>query len=269
MRHLELHEARAHAIGSPRVVRDLGDAVMLHDPRDLEPFWNRVAAVRFPTEPHAFERRLDELIALFGTIDRRPHVWASALHNMPPDLGKRLEEHGFVDVGGGLLMLLTDTARIDDAAAAAGRNGVTLERIREPDGTVARHSLAADLALVLSDAFDLWSGQRTTLAAETAAALESPMVTAYLARLDGEPAAVAKCSTFDGASYLSSIGTRPAFRGRGLGTLVTAAAVRDALVAKSRWVYLGVMGDNRIARHLYEALGFSVLGGVAGDYLLP
>ena len=71
-------------------------------------------------------------------------------------------------------------------------------------------------------------------------ALREPAVTLYLARVDGVPAALAKATTFDGATYLASIGTRPAFQGRGLGGLVTRAAVADALASGSRWVYLGV-----------------------------
>jgi ribosomal protein S18 acetylase RimI-like enzyme len=269
MRHLELHEARAHAIGSRRAVRDLGDAVLLHDPDDLEPFWNRVAAVRFPGETRAFEERLDSLVRLFGSLGRRPHVWSSPLHNSPPDLATRLQAEGFIDVGGGLVMILTDPARVDGEPPAGQGSDVRLERISQPAGRLARVSVASELALVLSEAFELEPGRRTTLAAETAAALESDAVTAYLARVDGEPAAVAKTTTFDGATYLSSIGTRPAFRGSGLGTLVTAAAIRESLAAGSRWTYLGVMGENRTARRVYERLGFSILGGVAGDYLLP
>jgi ribosomal protein S18 acetylase RimI-like enzyme len=269
MRHLELHEARCHAIGSRRQVRDLSDAVLLHDPDDLEPFWNRVAAVRFPSEARAFRQRLDALVRLFGTLGRRPHIWGSPLHNSPSDLGRRLEAEGFVDVGGGLLMILTDGDRALDAPTTPRSPDVRLERINRPDGALGRATIASELALVLSEAFDLEPGRRTGLAAETAAALQSDEVSAFLARVDGEPAAVAKCSTFGGATYLSSIGTRPAFRGRGLGTLVTAAATREGIEAGSRWTYLGVMGENRTARHVYEGLGYEILGGVAGDYLLP
>ena len=85
---------------------------------------------------------------------------------------------------------------------------------------------------------------------------------------DGEPAATARRTTFDGASYLSSIGTRPAFRGRGLGALVTALATRDSLAAGSRLTYLGVFADNAIARRMYERLGFVPIGRPGSDLLL-
>jgi ribosomal protein S18 acetylase RimI-like enzyme len=73
--------------------------------------------------------------------------------------------------------------------------------------------------------------------------------------------------TSDG-SYLSSIGTRPQFRRRGLGALATSLAIRDALAAGSRFVHLAVEVDNEAARRLYEGLGFAVVGEPAPDLLL-
>ena len=50
MRRLILHETQVHAMPG-RDVRDLGDAILLHDPIDPEPFWNRLAAIRWPADP--------------------------------------------------------------------------------------------------------------------------------------------------------------------------------------------------------------------------
>jgi ribosomal protein S18 acetylase RimI-like enzyme len=74
--------------------------------------------------------------------------------------------------------------------------------------------------------------------------------------------------TFEGASYLSSIGTARWARGRGLGSLVTRTAVADAVAAGSRWTYLGVFADNAVAIGVYERAGFRRLGGPAPDLLL-
>ena len=65
MRALERHETRAHAIPG-REVRDLGHAVVLFDPRDADPFWNRMASVRWPADDAGFDRRLTEALALFA-----------------------------------------------------------------------------------------------------------------------------------------------------------------------------------------------------------
>ncbi len=269
MRFLELHETRSHALGTSRQIRDLGDAVLLHDPDDRDPFWNRLGQIRFPADGRAFDRRLMETLALFGAIDRRPHLWTSPVHGTPSDLGHRLVGHGFVDLGGGLVMVHVDPAPIEALARARPADGVTIERLNRPSDPIGRATAGAELALVLGDAFELDPGRRSGLALDTASALRSEELTAYLVRVDGQPVAAAKRTTFDGASYLSSIGTRPAYRGRGLGALVTAIATSDALAAGSRWTYLGVFSDNGTAQRLYDRLGFAIVGGVAGDYLLP
>ena len=79
-------------------------------------------------------------------------------------------------------------------------------------------------------------------------------------------AAVAKATTFDGFTYLSSIGTREAFRGRGLARLVTRRAIALA-GQESKYAYLGVWTENEAALRVYDDLGFASLG-VSPDMLL-
>jgi ribosomal protein S18 acetylase RimI-like enzyme len=80
--------------------------------------------------------------------------------------------------------------------------------------------------------------------------------------------AVARRATFDGISYLSSIGTVLAARGHGLGRFVTAASMVDAVDSGSDWIHLGVFSDNVPARRLYESLGFVMSGDPGPDMLL-
>ena len=107
MRRLLLHEARVHAIPN-RDLRDLGDAILLHDPVETEPFWNRLEGIHWPAEPDAFDRRLTEILVLFASIGRRPHIWASPAHDAPTDLVARLAANGFRDMGPGCVMALVD-----------------------------------------------------------------------------------------------------------------------------------------------------------------
>ena len=79
---------------------------------------------------------------------------------------------------------------------------------------------------------------------------------------------MAKATTFDRASYLASIGTRPRFRGRGLAALVTRMATVHGLGEGARWVYLGVFSENVTAVRLYRRLGFQPVGDPAPDLLL-
>ena len=296
-RWLAWHEACAHGLVG-REVRDLGDAYLLHDATDREPFWNRISGVTWPRDAAAFDRRLTELFALFAGLDRIPHVWSMPAFDDPPDLADRLVRHGFEDHGGGLLMVLdpervdvTDAAKLsDDGRSADGRFGdgrsgdaaaptrrltrrspagesITVERLHLVGGHAAADA-ARGIASVLVASFAVEPERRVAIELETVQGLADPAFHAVLVRVDGEPAAVAKRTTFSGASYLSSIGTDPAFRGRGLGRLVTSVAVRDALADGSRWTYLGVFEENVVAQRLYRSLGFEPLGRAGPDLLL-
>lgn len=59
-----------------------------------------------------------------------------------------------------------------------------------------------------------------------------------------------------GAVHLRALAVAGAARGRGLGAVLTAAVVRDALAAGAPVVTLGMYADNAPARRLYRRLGF-------------
>jgi ribosomal protein S18 acetylase RimI-like enzyme len=266
MRRLLLHEARVHAVPG-RGLRDLGDSILLHDPVEAEPFWNRLEALRWPVETGAFDRRLTEMLVLFASIGRKPHFWAAPLHDAPNDLVARLAANGFRDTGEGDAMVLVDPEPARLAAARPLPDGVTVERLA---GVASPGAVAASGAIVgvLIDAFEVDQERRQTIEAETVASLEHPWFTHYLVRADGEPAAVARRATFERASYLSSIGTAGWARGRGLGSLVTRLASGDGLAAGSDWIHLGVFADNADAIGVYERSGFERIGASCPDMLL-
>jgi ribosomal protein S18 acetylase RimI-like enzyme len=263
MRAIDWHEARAHAIGG-RLARDLGDAILLHDPRDRDPFWNRLSGLRMPVDPGAFDARLAELLALFAGLDRRPHVWAAPTHDQPTDLVGRLRDHGFDDVGGGLLMILDDDAAVPPALPGQGWSSQVL-RQPPPDE---RRAVAADVAALLVAAFHVDPLVRSRLTEDLVIALDHPELVLYVVRAGPDAVAVAKRTTFEGASYLSSIATRPGWQGRGIGSFVTALACRDAISEGDRLVYLRVFPENARARSVYGRLGFATVGGRAADLLL-
>lgn len=266
MRRLLLHEARVHAIPN-RDLRDLGDAILLHDPVETEPFWNRLEGIHWPAEPDAFDRRLTEILVLFASIGRRPHIWASPAHDAPTDLVARLASNGFRDMGPGCVMALVDPVPSAHALTAPPPPGVTIERLAGLSGAAAATAAAA-VVEVLIDAFDVDAAGRPVIEAENIASLGHPWFTQYLVRVDGVPAAAARRATFEGATYLSSIGTAGWARGRGLGSLVTQVAAAEAVAAGSEWTYLGVFADNVVAIGVYERAGFARVGEPAPDLLL-
>lgn len=266
MRRLTLHEARVHATPG-RDVRDLGDAILLHDPADPEPFWNRLAAVRWPADPGAFDRRLTETLVLFASLGRQPHIWPSPRHDSPADLVERLSVNGFRDTGAGCVMILADPEPTRRLAAEPLAPGLAIERLAGIRGPAAERA-ARSIVEVLVDAFDVGAERRPGVMTETIASLGRVSFTHYVARREGQPVAVARRATFDGVSYLSSIGTATSARGRGFGRLVTAAAASDAVAAGSDWTHLGVFADNREAIRLYRSLGFERVGEPCADLLL-
>lgn len=266
MRRLLLHEARVHAVPG-RSLRDLGDAILLHDPIESEPFWNRLEGLRWPASPGDFDRRLTEALVQFAAIGRRPHIWASPLHDSPADLVGRLGANGFRDIGKGDVMALIDPGPAGLAEAGPLPSGVTLERLAGLQGDLA-HDAARAVVDVLLDAFEVDLERRPGIEGETLVSLAHPWFSHYLVRSDGRPAAVARRATFDGASYLSSIGTAGWARGRGFGSLVTRVAAADGLAAGSDWVYLGVFAENAVAIGVYERSGFERVGESCPDLLL-
>jgi ribosomal protein S18 acetylase RimI-like enzyme len=257
MRALERHETFAHSIPH-REVRDLGHALVLHDPRDADPFWNRMASVRWPSDELGFNTRFAEMLALFTVLGRRPHLWPSPAHSEPHDLARRLLDVGFRDIGGGHLMVLADPAGSPPVRPGELRRGVTLQAIRTPlDGGPEE---CAAMGIVLAESFGSAPARAVELADDLRRTLDDPRVVLALVRVDGEPAAAAKATTFDGLTYLSSIGTRNAFRGRGLAGIATRHAIVNSGPQRPGSAYLGVFSGNEPALRLYTRLGFASVG---------
>jgi GNAT superfamily N-acetyltransferase len=287
---LVLHEARAQQTPA-RELRDLGDGWLFHDPNDAEPFWNRVIAPRWPSDGTAFDRRLDEVITLFATLGRLPHIRPLPVGGEPADLAGRLTAAGFEVLGADRRMvlvapedvpaLLADTeASVTAAFGAAAVNVTRQEAAPHVSGRTGprfvpgrrtwpeRRHWAEDASLVLSEAFHVDAARRVALENDVLACVSRPGCSMLLLDVDGEPAAVARRAWTSDGSYLSSIGTRPGFRGRGLGALATLLAVRDALETSGAVDHLSVEIDNDPAVRMYEGLGFRLVGDPTPDLLL-
>jgi len=266
---LMLHEARAQqSVG--RELRDLGDGWLFYDPADPEPFWNRLVPTEWPVEPRAFNRRLDEVITLFATLDRLAHIRPLPLGGRPPDLAERLEAAGFARIGSDRRMVLVDRAPAARLTASwAARLGQRLTVDRHPDRSLSRRgSWAADAALVLGEAFGVDPNRRGGIETDILACAARRGCSILLLRDGGEPVALARRSTVGGGSYLSSIGTRPAWRGRGYGSYLTALATAEADAAGSDLIHLAADVANPHAERFYGRLGFAVLGDPVPDLLL-
>ncbi len=262
-RRLAVHEVAVHARNG-RELRDLGDAILLHDPGDPEPFWNRLVAPDWPADPAAFDRRLDEVVTLFATLGRVPHVRTLPLDGRPADVAKRLFEAGFLPVGHDKAMALTDGGpALALARTLRARTDLSVERV----GASPRPR-AMDVARVLVEAFDVEADRIPALAAESLAAARRPGGAALLLLAAERPVAAVRSVTHDGSTYLSSIGTVPAMRGRGYASLLTAIAIADALAAGTDLVHLLVDATSIDTERFYRRLGFTPVGEPIVDLLL-
>ena len=264
LRFLEVHPARAISIPG-RAWRDFGDSVMLFSATENEPFFNRLTAVRWPQDPREFDARLRQALELFQALERKPYFWLIPGLSTPTDIVARLAANGFVDQGGGYDMVLRKEPAAHPLSALPG--GAVLEHWNCPSDAD-RGDLAGALALVIGESFRIPDARRDNLKAEIDLTLGQAYFHAYVIRIDGEPVATGERYTFDGASYISSIGTRPSWRGRGFGEFITRALARDSIDAGLDLIYLGVYAENVRAIRLYERLGFEVLGPRSSDMLL-
>lgn len=237
---------------------DLGDGLALFDPLDREPFYNRLSGPRWSDDPAAFDRRLAEILALFAIHDRQPHVWPSLGSSQPGDLVARLEANGFRDVGGGHLMVLDDPAACLPPTPDELPAGTTLTTMSA--GSPPEPGDIEAYAAVSVGSFDAPPEMVARLVEEALPTLADPRFVRVLARIDGQPAAVTKMTTFDGLTYVSTVGTLAPFRGRGLAGLTTRAAIAAAGGPAAAIPYLGVLSDNAPALTVYRRLGFVPVG---------
>jgi GNAT superfamily N-acetyltransferase len=85
-----------------------------------------------------------------------------------------------------------------------------------------------------------------------------PRVTAYLAVLDGQPAARGHLFSADGLGRVEAVHTVAAYRGRGLAAAIVRRAVQDSLACGNELTYIYAEPDSA-AQRLYTHLGFRVV----------
>jgi ribosomal protein S18 acetylase RimI-like enzyme len=279
-RELERPEARVAGATGRRLV-DLGDAVLVHDEHVSGSWRTWLGDVRWPSNGPAFERRLIDALTLFATIDRRPSIWVQPGSSAPPDLAGRLRANGFAAAETAYRMRLLGPARESLAAAARDRPGLVVGVVQAapassvptpgpasgvaPPAPASGDPLVTEAARVMSEAFGV---TRPRLATELGAVLAVPGATLVVVRSAGEPVGAGRSFALDGVAYLSAIGVRPEWRGRGIGRFVTGVLARGAFEAGCRMVHLGVAVDNVPAWKAYAAVGFRALGTPASRLVL-
>lgn len=182
---------------------------------------------------------------------RRPFSWWVGPADQPPDLGAVLEDLGLERAETELAMALP----LDELPTAISTvHGLEVRRVSAPAELEAFARLSAAN----------WTPPDPHVIAfyaRTAPVLldpESPQWL-YLGYLEGEPVATAEATVAEGTAGLYNISTRPPWRGRGIGSLMTWRPLQDA---RANGCDLGVLQAAPEGVNIYRRLGFTAFGGI-------
>jgi GNAT superfamily N-acetyltransferase len=205
------------------------------------PLFNSVLRAQLPTD------RADAMIGARIEACRRrnvPMLWWTGPSTQPADLGERLDRHGFV------------VERAVGMVADLRSPGPELS----PDAKIAIEPVEDRVTLttwsrVLCDSFGApppFGDAFIELASTIGLGARSPFQH-FLARVNGQPAAT--CSLFLGAGVagIYDVSTVPERRKRGIGGVITRAAMAEARGLGYR---MAILHSSALGAGVYRALGF-------------
>ena len=220
------------------------------------PLFNSVLRARRPGD------RIDALIdARIADCQARnvAMLWWTGPSTAPADLGARLGRHGFfLEASHGM------AADLEDAAAqTAPPDDVTIsiEPVEDP-------ATLATWSSVLCESFGApqpFGEAFAELAASIGLGARSPF-RHFLARVDGRPAATSSLFLGAGVAGIYDVSTLPGRRKRGLGRLVTAAAMREARALGYR---MAILHSSELGAGIYRSLGFRDVCAIGQHVWLP
>jgi ribosomal protein S18 acetylase RimI-like enzyme len=182
---------------------------------------------------------------------RRPFSWWVGPADTPRGLGEILERLGLEPAESELAMALP----LDGSSApAAPVTGLEVRRVRTP----AELATFARLSAANWDPPDEHVVEFYQRAAAALLSAETPQWL-YVGYLDAEPVSTAEATVTDGTVGLFNISTRPACRGRGIGSMMTWQPIQDA---RDAGCGLAVLQAAAAGVGIYRRLGFVAFGEI-------
>jgi GNAT superfamily N-acetyltransferase len=195
---------------------------------------NHAGAFRAPTGQA--RRIVAEIVDFYSQQGIHPAAYVDQM--APPDLVPALHAAGFVEWSG---------ADVDLMIYIGPDEGRTA---RYPVEIVASQGARAEWAGIHEADAD-----RELMMELYTTAISDTRMTAYLIRIDGEPAARCQLFSADGLGRVEAVRTREGYRGRGLAAALIRRATLDSLTQGNRMTYLFVEPGSAPER-LYYHLGY-------------
>ncbi len=204
---------------------------------------NRVCRTNWgeSSAPDRVAARVESVIAWFAARGA-PFTWEIWPSTTPSALPVALQVAGLERHDDGPVM----TCALVDLPDAAPPDGLRIQQIDDDEGF-------ARWVDTMGAAFAFDAEEKALLSVMTHALGNQPPMRHFLATFDGEP--VATASTFlDGAfGLVMNVGTLPEVRGRGIGSSITIAALRNAAAKGGE---IAVLQATAMGEPVYRQLGF-------------
>jgi hypothetical protein len=212
------------------------------------PVFNGAVAATF-TEENA-DDRIERILGYFRDLKLDMSWWVGPT-TTPPDLGDRLVAHGMTadDTNPGMAVSL------DDWDPPPVPEGIEIE----PAVDAASFHEASDL---MFEAFQMPRHIQPMYEERFAEFCIGPRAIqrTYLARIGGTPVATSLGMVANGIVGVYNVATPSAWRRRGAGTAVTAAAMTGGRSKGARWA---ILESSQMGRSVYERLGFREVTKIA------
>jgi GNAT superfamily N-acetyltransferase len=224
----------------------------VHD--DVDHFWtlsslpwatfNAVSHSRLPAAE--LDERIREKQAYYASKGR-PLIWWSTPHSTPSALVEHLLANGFVHRSS-FPGMVADLRALPEPDAIAIPNDARVERVSDEG---ALREWVRTCLIAFGDSLDI-VGPAVEVFRELALR-DGREWRCYLATVNGRPASSAGVMMTGGVAGIYWVGTPVEYRRMGLGTAVTAAALRDAHREGYR---VGCLTASPLGRPIYAKLGF-------------
>lgn len=208
------------------------------------PMWNGVHLAQLTREN--MDQTIEETLDYFKSRNL-PFTWRTGPSSRPPNLGERLEAHGFHHANDTPGMAVELSKIKQDRPKPSG---LIIEPVEDVD-TLRKWMHVVTTSLVeegntpfIDNLFDI----------EARIGFQQfPPRRNYIGYFEGDPVACSMLLLAHGVAGIYAVGTLPKARRKGIGTAITLAPLREA---RDRGYHVGVTHSSAMGLRVYQRIGF-------------